>query len=556
MSDPNAPNQFIGGSGERPDADPSQYGQPGSYGPAGVNDPYGRPPNPSQPMTSNPYGPGASYGTTQPSGPYQPYQSGDYSPQGDPNAPTYVPAPSGGYPQPGAPSGGYPQYQQPAPSGGYPQQGQSGAYGQPVAPGQTNPYGQQQQYGQYGQYGQYAPYSQTLASSPVYAPPGTPTEGYPQAGVAPAAPPKRSRTGMIVGIVAAVVIVALLAGGAGYYFLSYLPMQARAQVTSVARGFCDDLTTQNYVSAYEATGSALHSKYTQTLFTQDFAALDKAEGAASACSGSLSFTYGNSTATYATTLTRSTSGPLQGALHLKQEGGTWKVDAIDTALLGVNLEALQTELGYCSALEQQDYTTAYSYLDSSVQASTSQTDYTNTENLHDQINGKVTACTVTSIGTPNDDTQATMTVSITRANLAAQTGTVTLTNQGSKWTISQLATSAEGEDVGPYMVGQQYCADISAGNYSAAYSLTAADFQALVTEAQFAAGWQPVSGVTVEWSCGKPDLSTYQVSGSSASYDFLLTATVPGGGSNSQTAKLLFSNDGTSWKVEGYPQNP
>lgn len=90
----------------------------------------------------------------------------------------------GGNPQ----SGGFPQ------QGGYPQQGgQPGQYGQPYGQqpyGQPDPYGQQGQYGQ--QYGQQGQYGQQ--------PFGQPQGGYGE-------PPKKKKTGLIVGLGGGAVVV-------------------------------------------------------------------------------------------------------------------------------------------------------------------------------------------------------------------------------------------------------------------------------------------------------------------------------------------------------------
>lgn len=540
MSDPNAPNQYPGGPDERTTP---------AYDPNNPVNPYG------------PYDPRQA----QPSGPYQ---------QPDQGAPVPV-SPSNPYGQPTAPSGGYPQYQQPyppyqqpyppnpqqAPSGAYgqpggqapayPPPGYAGPYGQPLAPGQTGPQGQMGP-----PMGQYAPYSQTL---PGYAQPGAPSQGgpydptvagptYPPSGPAPT--PRRSLRGVWIGL-SVVVILALIGGGAAYYFLNYLPTQAKAAVTSAATSFCADLTSQNYVSAYQATSATFQGEFTQAQFTQDFATLDKAEGTASACTGTLGFAYSithpNTTATYSTSLTRSTQGALQGTLHLKQNGGAWKVDAIDTSLLGVNLNAIQATQAYCTALQGQDYTTAYSLLDPSLQAGTTASVYTTTEQLHDTINGKVTNCSITAVAQSNTDTNAGLTESITRANLAAQAGAVTLGGNGAKWLITQLATSAEGEDVGPYQVGVAFCADIANGNPTAAYALTSSRYQSTVTESNFVAGETLPAGDSL--TCGTPDLTTYQVSGSAASLTIPTTLSVSGTGL-AVKLEMTFVQEGGAWKVD------
>ena len=134
---------------------------------------------------------------SSPQSPYgQPGQPGQYGQPGQPGS--Y--APPSGYGQPAPPSGYQPQYSQPY------------GYGQPAAPSQ--PYGQPYGYGQpaapsgYGQ-----PYGQPAAPSYPIAPgTGYPPPGYPQQPLAPL-PPRKRRTGLIVGIVVAVVVVLGLCGG-------------------------------------------------------------------------------------------------------------------------------------------------------------------------------------------------------------------------------------------------------------------------------------------------------------------------------------------------------
>ncbi|WP_344654205.1 hypothetical protein [Cryptosporangium japonicum] len=149
--------------------------QPGGYDPngGGYGDPY------AQPGTHPP-----AYDPTT----GQPAQPGPLPP-GYPNAPTsgYPPgAPTSGYP--GAPTSGYPG----APTSGYPGAPTSGYPGVP-----TSGY------------------------------PGAPTSGYPAAGYPaggyggypPVPPPKKSRTGLILGIVAGVVVLLVIAGSIGAWAL-------------------------------------------------------------------------------------------------------------------------------------------------------------------------------------------------------------------------------------------------------------------------------------------------------------------------------------------------
>jgi len=155
--------------------------QPGGYGQQ--PDPYGQQPGGQQP-----------YGQPQQGG--QPYGQ---QPGGWNQAPQ-----SGGFPAAG--QGGYPQ-QQP---GGYPQQ-QSDQFGQ-------QQYGQQPQYGQPGQ--QPGQYGQQ---------PGGQFGGY------GAEPPKKKKTGLIVGI--AIAAVVLLGGGTG--LVLWLTSGSGGSAASTFQAFSD-----------------------------------------------------------------------------------------------------------------------------------------------------------------------------------------------------------------------------------------------------------------------------------------------------------------------------
>ncbi|MGZ3673479.1 MAG: hypothetical protein ACXVCO_04155, partial [Ktedonobacterales bacterium] len=323
MSNPNWPegSSPLPGSSQQP-ADPnlqpgqqppfiSQPAQLGGY-------PYSQPAAPSQPF--NPYG--------------QPAQQAF-----DPNA-----APAEQTQQPDAPSQPlYPYGQPAAPSQPlYP-------YGQPAAPSQPlNPYGQ------YGQYGQP---SQTLPGQPGQF--GPPSQALP--GGMPMAQSRGMPRGLIIGSIVALVILLLAGSGTAFAVTQVQPAAATA-----AAKFCTALKSQDYTTAYSELSAKLKGQYSQTQFTQDMSTLDKADGSVTTCqqsSGSNAYTYslGSSTATDLILIARG-SNSLQGLVHMTNAGNLisadWKVDAIDTSLLGVNLKALEATTAFCTALQNKDYTTA------------------------------------------------------------------------------------------------------------------------------------------------------------------------------------------------------
>jgi hypothetical protein len=155
----------------------------------------------------NPYAPTCPHcGQALTAGPWT-NPSGAAAPP-NPSAPLYTPgqtAPGGmgGYGAAGSPSQwGPPSYGGPWPA----QEHGPPAYGPPA-------------YGPPG-YGQYAPPSYPMAYGPpsTGTPPayGPPTSPYPYA---PVPPPRRSRTGLIIGVVVGVVVVLATCVGAGVYFV-------------------------------------------------------------------------------------------------------------------------------------------------------------------------------------------------------------------------------------------------------------------------------------------------------------------------------------------------
>ncbi|GAA5198021.1 hypothetical protein GCM10023322_70530 [Rugosimonospora acidiphila] len=212
--------------------DPNQQpagGYPPAAGvPAGQpypSQPFSGAPVQSQPYSAQPYSPGPSYAGQQP-GYADPAQAGYPGQQ-----PGYADPAQGGYPgqQPGyadPAQGGYPGqqpgYADPA-QGGYP--GQQPGYADPAQggyPGQQPGYADPAQGGYLGQQPGYpgAPqgYPGAQPSYPGQQPgyPGAP-QGYPGYPGYPAQPPKSNRTGLIVGIVAALVVV-VVGGGIGAAF--------------------------------------------------------------------------------------------------------------------------------------------------------------------------------------------------------------------------------------------------------------------------------------------------------------------------------------------------
>jgi hypothetical protein len=304
--------------------------------------------------------------------------------------------------------------------------------------------------------------------------------------------------------------------------------------------------------------SGLQSQYSKTAFSAGVSALDTAEGKVNGCQqaqGSNAYTYslGSSTATVNAQLTRGIQGNLTGALHMKNQSGTWKVDGLDTSLLGVNIGALAASGAFCAAMQGADYTTAYSMLDSAQQGLVSQDDFVASGKLHDQIDGTVTKCTLAKVPQGNTDQLSHLTIDLTRSKLGDRTGDVTLKLDGTAWKIDATDASINGTDLRPLVVGAAFCALLTTAKYADAYGLFSSAYQATITQADFAANVGSFQGNAIKWTCEAPDYSTYKVANTSASIILPMTIAVPALGSAATSTdkyKVDFVFENSAWKID------
>lgn len=528
-ADPYATTQGGSPFGQPPAAPPSS-----PFGAPAPADPYGG--QGASPFGAPPVSPGYNQ---QPSGPNL-YGAPPSVPFGQPIAPQTMPPgfdptnPPYGYPgMPGTPSQQLPGYM------GSPSQALPGYQGTPSQqlPGYQGTPSQ-------GFYGQPA-----APSMPMY---GQPQWGAPSQTLAggPPAPRRRISKKPLLIVLSIVIVLLLLVGGGAAYVVNSLGAPAAA-----ATQFCGDLKAQNYSAAYGMFSSALQSKYGSDVFAKGAQVLDQVEGPVTQCdkatgSNAYSYSFGASTATLQAVITRGKQGQLTGQMLLKNQNGTWKVDSLDTSLLGVNLVALQTVGGFCQALQTGDYQTAYGDFGTTPQAAISQSDFVANAQLDDKYDGKLSACSLVSIASGNTDTATSLNISVTRAKPGAKTGSVSLDIEGGAWKITTIDTSILGTDYRPLLVAQQFCADYQKNNLSAAYSLMIPD--AGVSKSDFIAYFQLPAGFPVT-QCGA-SLSTYKVTGDSASVRVTITVTDTSAG---QSIKLNlafnFALEQGKWGIADLP---
>jgi hypothetical protein len=400
--------------------------------------------------------------------------------------------------------------------------------------------------GSSGESGQQSP---ALSSPLEPSPPGATT-----ATMLPPTPRKNSWRGLWIALAVAAVLVGLLGGGA----IALAQYLAPATTTSL---FCAYLKTQRYAVAYSLLSSTLRRQLTHEAFVQGSAELDKVEGAVTTCgpasgTGAYSFRFGSSTAAVKASITRAIAGTLAGTVHLQNENGSWKIDRLDTSLLGADLGALQAARAYCMALQTQNYTAAYALLGNGQQNAVTRIDFAQAAQARDAIDGPVNACGLAGLGPGNTDTIASLIVTITRGKLGERQGKVTLDMEGGAWKVAGVAQALQGSDLGPLQVAQQLCQDVMRGALNTAYQdLGSTSLKSNVTETQFAVLFQLDTGQAYA-SC-TPNYATYKVSQTYASLDVTFAIRLSASGKMVDvTLTLYFVAERGTWKLDGAGQKP
>jgi hypothetical protein len=101
---------------------------------------------------------------------------------------------------------------------------------------------------------------------------------------------------------------------------------------SVLNTFCGDLKSRNYDAAYTTFSSGLRNQLSREQFVQVARDRDASDGPVRACGNpNNSVSLVNNTATLPIAITRNQT--VQGTLALVKEGGNWKIDQLDPALM-------------------------------------------------------------------------------------------------------------------------------------------------------------------------------------------------------------------------------
>lgn len=425
--------------------------------------------------------------------------------------------------------------------GAYGQQ-PSGSSGSSWTPGQNQPYGGSNQ--------PTSPYGQgsgQMWGSPQTTPGGAPTwPGQAYAGGPP--PTRKSRKGLWItlGVIAAVLVVGC--SGVGFAFYQFLaPATAAGEM-------CGVFKTQNYTAGYTLLSANLRAQISADQFAQTGQALDQIEGKVQSCgqaTGGTAYQYslGSGTASVTVVLARASAGNMQGTIHLKNESGGWKVDGLDAGLLGVSLGALETTNTFCNDLKSQNYSGAYDLLGSATQGTVKSADFIQIEQIHDQLDGSVSACALAGLAQGNTESNAGLTVSISRSKLGEKQGGLRLAVEGGAWKIVSIDAPLQGSDIRPVQVASQLCAAVMSGNLSQAYqTLTSSGFKANATADQFSAFFALNSGD--KYTGCTPDFTTYKVASSGVTFDDKFGIQFASGQSVEVPVSLTFVMEHSAWKLE------
>ena len=363
--------------------------------------------------------------------------------------------------------------------------------------------------------------------------------------------PRRSRRSLRrrlwLGAVISTLLLAAVAAGAVYVYARYQqPMRA-------ANTFCSDLAAQRYTAAYGLFSSGLRQQMTLTRFSQAAQTLDTLEGRMTAChsSGGYQYSLGGDTASVRIALTRAKQGNLSGPMRLIHERDGWKVDTLDSGLLGVSLGALDTADAFCATLQSQDYAAAYNLLGGKLRTATSEATYTAQARERAQVDGAVQSCALTGLKGGDSTATAGFTVNMMRAKLGSLSGNVTLALTQGVWRVTSLDAALVGSDLSALDTGAAFCGDLINNDYAGAYAQLSSNAHNTVSLAQF----QQQFAVTpvLRWSACAPDLTSYHVSGGHASYTTALKATrTDTGDSTSLVFALTFTREGSAWRLDSW----
>jgi limonene-1,2-epoxide hydrolase len=128
---------------------------------------------------------------------------------------------------------------------------------------------------------------------------------------------------------------------------------------------------------------------------------------------------------------------------------------------------------FCTAMQGQDYQTAYNQLSNSLQSNETELEFANTL----RANGKVDTCTHSSANTTNNRATASMTI-VTNSGQSSRSNIILTPENGNNWKLSLFPTT-------PIMTLTAFCNALQNKDYPTAYAQLTNGIKRLHAEAQF-----------------------------------------------------------------------
>ena len=219
------------------------------------------------------------------------------------------------------------------------------------------------------------------------------------------------------------------------------------------------------------------------------------------------------------------------------------------------LTAAQT---FCTDLKKQDYTAAYGMLSTAYKGRVTEDQFTQASKLHDQVDGKVTACGLpqgrsnTNFNFNLNQNTATFNVDVTRRHLVS--GSVTMVKENGAWKVDSLDSTLQGTDLGPLQVADQFCKAIVAQDFKTAYGYLSTDLQGKASQKDLQSAFANDSQTQIN-GCS-PSFTTYSVGSAdtTATLDTSMTVAVKNSSGTRVVGvpvTLTFVKDSGVWKIDG-----
>ena len=211
----------------------------------------------------------------------------------------------------------------------------------------------------------------------------------------PAAGRRPRRAWWLAGVAVALVLLALSASG-------LVAFSATRGPAAVVQAYCGDLLAKDYASAYDLFSPHARARLTEDQFQRAGVVRERLDGVATGCAitdglplvgsaGALNPFAGAATITATLRRRRAQTGTVT---LVRQDGGSWTIDALDPALEGADVAPLSLADAFCAGLVAGDFHSAYGLFSNVARHRVSEAEFTQAvkDALSDGGNAKVTSC--------------------------------------------------------------------------------------------------------------------------------------------------------------------